>query len=145
MVDRVTPHVRSRIMSKIRSKGTKPEMAVRRMTHALGYRYRLHRRDLAGTPDLVFPGRHKIVFVHGCFWHGHDCKTGRRTITSNQSYWKPKLARNIERDARHIEALRAQGWDVLVVWECETVSDGLRDRLVAFLGPAMPSEFSPPT
>lgn len=107
-------------MGRIRSKGSTPEMIVRRAAHALGYRFRLHRRDLPGTPDLVFPSRRKVVFVHGCWWHQHSgCKkaTGSKTQTS---FWAAKFARNIARDRCAEGALRNGGWDVLVVWECET-------------------------
>ena len=99
----------------------KPEMAVQRITHALGYRYRLHRKDLPGKPDLVFPSRRKVIFVHGCFWHQHDhpgCPITRHP-KSNRRYWLPKLERNAARDAEHLVQLEQLGWDVLVVWECE--------------------------
>ena len=121
MADTVTPKRRSEIMSGIRSKGMKPEMTVRRLLHGMGYRFRLHRRDLPGKPDLVFPGRRKVIFVHGCFWHQHGdsgCKIARRP-KSNQEYWLPKLDRNVALDAEHQASLRGQGWDVLVIWECE--------------------------
>jgi DNA mismatch endonuclease, patch repair protein len=113
---------RSENMRRIRSKGTKPEMLVRRLVHGMGYRYRLHRPDLPGKPDLVFALRGKVIFVHGCFWHKHGdprCPD-RREPQSNQDYWKPKLARNRQRDAEHVAALEAAGWSVLTVWECET-------------------------
>ena len=121
MADTVTSERRSEIMSGIRSKGMKPEMTVRRLLHAMGYRFRLHRRDLPGKPDLVFPGRRKVIFVHGCFWHQHGdpgCKIARRP-KSNLEYWLPKLDRNASRDAEHQASLRDRGWDVLVIWECE--------------------------
>ena len=121
MVDIVSKNRRSEIMSAIRSKGTKPEMAVRRLLHSMGYRYRLHKDGLPGKPDLVFPGRRKVIQVHGCFWHQHaepGCKIVRHP-KSNQDYWLPKLERNVVRDAEQTEQLRAMGWDVLVVWECE--------------------------
>ena len=121
MVDIVTPKRRSQIMSAIRSKGMKPEMTVRRRLHSMGYRYRLHRKDLPGKPDLVFPGQRKVILVHGCFWHQHadpDCKIARRP-KSNKEYWLPKLERNVARDAKHQVQLRELGWDVLVIWECE--------------------------
>ena len=111
----------------------KPEMAVRRLIHRLGYRYRLHRRDLPGTPDLVFGSRRAVVFVHGCFWHQHDCRDGR-VPSSNRDYWEPKLARNVERDARVRGELEALGWRLLVVWECEAKDEmALTERLVTFL------------
>ena len=121
MVDVVTPNRRSQIMSAIRSKGMKPEMTVRRHLHAMGYRYRLHSTNLPGKPDLVFPARRKVILVHGCFWHQHadpGCKIARRP-KSNREYWLPKLERNVTRDAEHQVQLRALGWDVLVIWECE--------------------------
>lgn len=107
-------------MGRIRSKGSIPEMIVRRAAHALGYRFRLHRRDLPGTPDLVFPSRRKVVLVHGCWWHQHPgCKkaTGSKT---QADFWAAKFARNVERDRRVEAALRDDGWDVLTIWECET-------------------------
>ena len=136
MADTVTPKRRSEIMSNIRAKGMKPEMAVRRITHAMGYRYRLHRKDLPGKPDLVFPGRRKVIFVHGCFWHQHAdlaCKISRRP-RSNQDYWLPKLERNVKRDAEHQARLTELGWDVLVIWECDVESgDGIADLIREFL------------
>lgn len=120
MADHLTSEKRSRLMGRIRSKGSTPEMIVRRAAHALGYRFRLHRRDLPGTPDLVFPSRRKVVFVHGCWWHQHPgCKkaTGSKTQTS---FWAAKFARNVARDRCAEAALRNGGWDVLTVWECET-------------------------
>ena len=128
MADTVTPERRSEIMSNIRAKGMKPEMTVRRITHAMGYRYRLHRKDLPGKPDLVFQSRRKVIFVHGCFWHQHTeptCKVARRP-RSNQGYWLPKLERNVARDAEHQAYLTVSGWDVLVLWECDVeVGDGM--------------------
>ncbi len=110
---------RSRNMSQIRSRDTSPEMMVRRLLHGMGYRYRLHARDLPGKPDIVFRLRRKAIFVHGCFWHQHDaCKEGR-IPGSNRSYWVAKLERNIARDGEHLQCLREMGWDVLVIWECE--------------------------
>ena len=136
MVDTVTPKRRSEIMSGIRSKGMKPEMTVRRQLHSMGYRYRLHRRDLPGKPDLVFPARRKIIFVHGCFWHQHAdpaCRIARRP-KSNREYWMPKLERNVARDAENRARLRELGWKVHVIWECE-VRAGSRclDKARAYL------------
>ena len=121
MVDTVTPRRRSEIMSGIRSKGMKPEMIVRRELHSRGYRYRLHRRDLPGKPDLVFPGRRKVIFVHGCFWHQHPDPACRivRQPKSNLEYWMPKLERNVARDAEDCVRLRELGWEIFVIWECE--------------------------
>jgi DNA mismatch endonuclease (patch repair protein) len=113
---------RSENMRAIRGKDTKPEMAVRSLVHGLGYRFRLHRADLPGKPDLAFPARRKVIFVHGCFWHSHACKSGL-IPNSNREFWLPKLRRNKERDARNLDALAQQGWKVLVIWECE-----LKDR-----------------
>jgi DNA mismatch endonuclease, patch repair protein len=117
--DNLTPEQRKRTMTQVHSKDTQPEMRVRRLVHSLGYRYRLHRKELPGTPDLVFPKRRKIIFVHGCFWHGHDCKAGRKRPKANEEYWSAKLARNRDRDTTNQTLLRAQGWDVLTVWECD--------------------------
>jgi DNA mismatch endonuclease (patch repair protein) len=126
VTDKITPEHRSKIMSHIRSKNTAPEMIVRRVVHGMGYRYRLHRKDLPGKPDLVFPGRHKIIFVHGCVWHQHiGCKDGHLP-KSNHKYWIPKLDRNTKRDKKAMEALAEMGWEVLVIWECEITN---RDRL----------------
>lgn len=124
---------RSAVMRRVKGKDTRPEMQVRRLLHAAGYRYRLHRRDLPGTPDLAFPGRRKAVFVHGCFWHGHDCRRGARQPKTNAGYWRAKIARNRERDARNRAALAGLGWGSLTVWECELKQDGLLTRLEDFL------------
>jgi DNA mismatch endonuclease (patch repair protein) len=121
-------------MGRVKGKNTKPEMKVRRLAHALGYRFRLHRKDLPGSPDLVFPGRGKVIFVHGCFWHGHDCARGSRQPRQNADYWRAKIARNVQRDARSAEALQDQGWSVLTLWECELKdAEALSDRLQRFL------------
>ena len=125
-------------MSAIRSTGMKPEMLVRSLVHRMGYRYRLHAKDLPGKPDLVFRPRKKVIFVHGCFWHQHpklSCKDGRPP-KSNTGYWGPKLARNVERDADHLKALKASGWRVLVLWECDVLKGSrvLERRIRAFLG-----------
>lgn len=133
MADKLTPERRSANMARIRAKHTKPEMLVRRIVHGLGYRYRLHRRDLPGTPDLVFSPRRKVIFVHGCFWHLHHCRAGRIPAT-RRHYWEPKLRRNAARDAEHLAALEAAGWQVLTIWECETGDRAaLQARLQAFL------------
>ena len=119
MADVLTPAQRSRCMSAIRSKHTKPEMVVRSLVHAMGFRYRLHVKTLPGTPDLVFPSRRKVIEVRGCFWHMHSC--GRCHIpATRRAWWKAKLLRNVERDTLALKALRRDGWKVLVVWECET-------------------------
>lgn len=136
MVDRITAERRSANMSNIRSEGMKPEMAVRRLAHSLGFRFRLHRKDLPGKPDLVFISKRSVIFVHGCFWHQHpraDCLDGRMP-KSRLDYWGPKLQRNVERDAVAIKELEAQGWRVLVVWECETADmNRLSRKLRQFL------------
>ena len=124
---------RRRIMQAVKTKDTTPEMTVRRLLHSIGYRYRLHRKDLPGKPDVVFPGRKKIVFVHGCFWHGHSCAKGRPP-KSRHEYWQPKLANNVERDRTKQEQLESLGWKVLVVWQCETKErTRLESKLRAFL------------
>ena len=129
-----SPGLRRRTMQAVRSKDTKPEMVVRRLVHSLGYRYRLHRRDLPGVPDLVFPSRRKIIFVHGCFWHGHPCRGEPRLPKTNREYWVPKIARNAERDRNHLSDLDRLGWDVLTIWECELKDKGgLESRLRRFL------------
>jgi DNA mismatch endonuclease (patch repair protein) len=115
----MTPQARRRVMQAIRKKDTEPELAVRRIAYALGYRYRLHDSSLPGTPDLVFRRQKKVIFVHGCWWHRHDCSGGRKTPTSNTKYWAAKFRRNIERDANQLASLDSLGWRVLVVWECE--------------------------
>ncbi|WP_246231805.1 very short patch repair endonuclease [Sinorhizobium alkalisoli] len=122
-------------MARIASKNTKPEMIVRRMVHAMGYRYRLHRRDLPGKPDLVFPSRRAVIFVHGCFWHHHPDPACKDAVLpkSRTDYWSPKLARNEERDKQHVEALAAEGWHVLIIWECEVSAADLSDRIRRFL------------
>lgn len=135
MADRISIEQRSYTMSRIRSKDTKPELTVRRLVHALGYRYRLHRKDLPGSPDLVFGPRRKVIFVHGCYWHGHGCSVGGTGAKSNQTYWGPKITRNKQRDAAVIDALEGAGWSVMVIWECETRNiEKLRPRIKEFLG-----------
>ena len=121
-------------MSKVRSKNTSPELAVRKLIFALGYRYRLHAKNLPGKPDLVFPGRKKVIFVHGCFWHYHDCKIGH-IPKSRLDYWEPKLTARRQRDASNVAALTEMGWRVLVVWECEIKeTEHLENTLRQFLG-----------
>ncbi|MGE0828485.1 MAG: very short patch repair endonuclease [Hyphomonadaceae bacterium] len=126
---------RSAIMRAIKSCNTKPELIVRRAAHGLGYRYSLTRTDLPGKPDLAFVSRRKAIFVHGCFWHGHDCKRGARTPKANAAYWSGKIARNRARDGANAAALVALGWTSLAVWECElSDSSALEKRLRRFLG-----------
>lgn len=106
-------------MSQIKSADTKPEMAIRRALHKRGYRYRTHDRLLPGTPDLVFRGRRRVIFVNGCFWHSHECKYGRVTPGTNSDFWKAKRAATVDRDFHNASELQAAGWQVLTVWECE--------------------------
>lgn len=121
-------------MRAVKSRDTKPEMLVRRTVHGMGYRYRLHRKDLPGKPDLVFPKRRKAIFVNGCFWHGHDCPRGARMPKSNRSYWQKKIGRNKDRDAKSLSEMTRQGWSVLTVWECQMRDErALHNRLRRFL------------
>jgi len=125
---------RSANMRAIRSKGMRPELAVRSLVHKMGYRYRLHKKDLPGRPDLVFPSRRKVIFVHGCFWHAHKHCKAAHLPKSNLEYWGPKLERNRTRDRENIEGLNADGWESMVVWECEVkIQDELEKRLLDFL------------
>jgi DNA mismatch endonuclease (patch repair protein) len=125
---------RSENMRAIRGKDTRPELAVRSLVHRLGYRFRLHRADLPGKPDLAFPGRLKVIFVHGCFWHSHDCKSGL-IPNSNQEFWVRKLMQNKLRDSKNLEALAERGWKALVVWQCELrYPNSIRARIKRFLG-----------
>lgn len=117
--DVFSPAKRSEIMRAVKSRDTKPEIALRKSLHRLGYRYRLNVGDLPGKPDLVFPKYKAVIFVHGCFWHGHACKRGARTPKSNRIYWTEKIARNKERDKKNKIALKALGWRVITVWECQ--------------------------
>lgn len=119
MTDVFPSEKRSWIMSQVREKNTSPELKVRSLIHRLGFRFRLHRKDLPGTPDLVFPSRKKVIFVHGCFWHGHDCARGHRVPKTNSEYWIEKIHRNTVRDVKHQADLKALGWNVMVIWECE--------------------------
>ena len=110
---------RSEIMARVRSANTAPEIRVRKLLHAFGYRFRLHRKDLPGSPDIVFPGRKSVIFVHGCFWHRHEgCAKASRSST-RVDFWDAKFAENVARDKRNIEALKTLGWRILVIWECE--------------------------
>ena len=132
-MDTRTEEQRRRIMQAVRTRDTGPEMIVRRLLHRSGYRYRLHRKDLPGRPDVAFLSQRKAIFVHGCFWHGHGCPKGRLP-KSRLDYWEPKLSGNKERDQRREEELRSMGWDVLVIWQCETADLGdLAGRLHGFL------------
>ena len=139
MADRLTPAQRSANMARIRGKDTKPEIQVRRMLHALGYRFRLHRRDLPGRPDIVLPGRRAAVLVHGCFWHGHPGCRDCVIPATRTEWWTAKIDGNRRRDARNIRRLRGLGWSVTVVWECSLRRpDAVSRRLQRFLGPPGP-------
>lgn len=133
-MDRMSPAERSRQMSLVKSKNTGPELAVRKLVFSMGYRYRIHGAGLPGKPDLVFPGRKKVIFVHGCFWHRHaGCKKAT-TPANDAEYWLPKFARTVERDRQTLDALRELGWGTLVLWECELKDTcALAKKLRAFL------------
>jgi DNA mismatch endonuclease (patch repair protein) len=134
--DVFTPKERSAVMRRVKGRGTAPELIVRRRLWALGARYRLNRADLPGKPDIVLAGRRLAIFVHGCFWHGHDCARGARVPKANRDYWVAKIAANRGRDAASGEALRKAGWRVAVVWECELRPvEALDERLRAWLEP----------
>jgi DNA mismatch endonuclease, patch repair protein len=136
VTDTISPERRSQNMSRIRSKDMAPELHVRRLLHQMGYRYRLHRKTLPGKPDIIFPSRKRVIFVHGCFWHQHSdpaCKI-TRVPKSRLDYWHPKLMRNQERDSRNLHELGKLGWKVLTIWECEVKNTSrLRSRLISFL------------
>ncbi|MCD4728887.1 MAG: very short patch repair endonuclease [Pirellulales bacterium] len=121
-MDTLTPAQRSERMARVRCKDTKPEIAVRRLVHSLGYRYRLHAHSLPGCPDMVFSSRRKVIFVHGCFWHRHKGCPNCRLPKSRLDFWKPKLEANRQRDAKNRNRLRKLGWRILIVWECEVAS-----------------------
>lgn len=130
-----TPEQRSRNMAAIKGKNTKPELAVRRIVHRLGYRFALHRKDLPGNPDIVFPSRKKIIFVHGCYWHMHSCHLGQVVEKTNTEFWQGKRKATVVRDRVRVRALLSQGWDVLEVWACELKDPAiLAGRLTDFLG-----------
>lgn len=141
-VDKLTPRQRSENMRRIRGKDTSPELAVRRIVHRLGFRYRLHVAALPGKPDLVFPRLNKIIEVRGCFWHRHKGCSDSHIPASRRAYWRPKLEGNVRRDKKNRKMLKAAGWDVLVIWACETErgSNGvLADKLLRFLEADGPS------
>src|SRR5579859_4189164 len=117
-MDTLTREERSERMRRVHSKDTTPELKLRKLVWALGYRYRKHRRDVSGSPDLAFMGRRRAIFLHGCFWHRHDCAAGRRTPKSRQAFWDAKFDQNVDRDARVMRQLKVGGWCALVVWEC---------------------------
>ncbi|NHR08841.1 DNA mismatch endonuclease Vsr [Chromobacterium haemolyticum] len=133
-MDTLTPEERSQRMARVRSVDTKPEMFVRKLIHGMGYRYRLHCRDLPGKPDLVFRSRKAIIFVHGCFWHRHEMCSLARMPKSRVEFWSAKLEGNRLRDALKIAALQASGWRILIVWECQLkLKEQLAERLRHFL------------
>lgn len=135
MTDTLTKAERSERMSRVRNKDTKPEMLVRRLVHGLGFRYRLHARDLPGRPDLVFRGARRAIFVHGCFWHRHPACRNTRMPKSKLAFWRPKLLGNRRRDLRDQRRLLDLGWRALVIWECEVRDPAiLKKRLDRFLG-----------
>ncbi len=132
-MDPLTPSERSRIMSLVKSKNTRPELLVRKIIHRMGYRYRLHKSDLAGSPDIVFTSRRKVIFIHGCFWHRHNCANGRRLPRSRVEFWENKLKGNRKRDLRNIRSLKRDGWKILVVWECQIAAPAFETKLHQFL------------
>jgi DNA mismatch endonuclease, patch repair protein len=135
MADVHNPEQRSRNMAAIKGSNTKPELTVRRLLHRVGFRYVLHSKGLPGRPDLVFPSRRKAIFVHGCYWHCHDCRYGNVAPKTNTAFWQEKRAKNVARDLEQQKALASQGWKVVVVWECETRDQAsLLERLETFLG-----------
>lgn len=136
-MDRLSPTARSALMSKVRGKNTKPELAIRKLLSSLGYRYRLHYKKLPGRPDIALVGRKKAIFINGCFWHGHSCKRGALP-TSNAEFWQKKISGNASRDKKNRAAIRKMGWSVLTVWECELQSpERITARLLAFLEDAV--------
>jgi DNA mismatch endonuclease, patch repair protein len=139
-MDKLTPYARSLNMSRIRSRDTSPELAVRRALYKAGLRFRLHVRTLPGKPDLVFSSRRACVFVHGCFWHGcPNCVDGTRKVKSNRAYWSAKIEGNRRRDARHVASLRAAGWAVFVIWECQVRETARLNRLARKIKTLKPS------
>lgn len=130
MADVFAPDKRSAVMRAVKSRDTTPEIAVRRVAHAQGLRFRLNRSDLPGKPDLVFPSRRAAIFVHGCFWHGHDCVRGSRMPATNRDYWRAKIGRNMARDRASLAALKKLGWRAVVIWECETRDAERLKRLI---------------
>lgn len=146
MSDVFTPEKRSAVMARVKGKNTTPELKVRKALTALGARYRLNRKDLPGTPDIVLPGRRLAIFVHGCFWHGHDCPRGARTPKANREYWTAKVARNVARDQRTSGELSAAGWRVETLWECELKHGAaLSERLQRLLQQTPLTPRSPPS
>lgn len=131
-MDTLTKKERSALMSKIRGKNTNPEMIIRKFLWAEGHRYRLHRKDLPGCPDIVFPSKRKVVFIHGCFWHGHKCRKDKLPKTRT-IFWKQKIEKNKLRDSASVRKLRGLGWKVLTIWECEIKKPRTRQKILDFL------------
>lgn len=138
LVEDVNPEVRSAIMRRVRGKNTRPELVVRKALHKLGFRYKLHESSLPGKPDLVLPRYRAVVFVHGCFWHGHKCRRGARLPLANRNYWEQKLARNQSRDLRNRTCLEELGWQVLIVWECQLIGNDIPADLPVRIRRSMP-------
>ena len=133
-MDSVSPEKRSWIMAQVKGRDTKPEKAVRSLLHRMGYRFRLQRKDLQGKPDIVLPKYHTVIFVHGCYWHRHDCPNGRRLPKSRLDFWLPKLEGNRERDLKKQTLLRELGWNVMIIWECMIRDESaLRENIRSFL------------
>lgn len=132
-MDKLTVKQRSSLMSRIKSRGSIPEMVVRSTLHRLDYRFRLHRKDLPGSPDLVFPRTRKVIFVHGCFWHAHSCPRGQSVPKTNEEFWTSKIAKNKLRDVEQIALLKRSGWHVLVIWECEISAGTWLPKALKFL------------
>lgn len=137
MTDVLTPEQRRKCMASIRNKDTKPETIVRKLVHAMGYRYRLHRKDLPGKPDLVFSRMRKVIFVHGCFWHLHRCRYGRVKPKTNAQFWNDKRELNRMRDIKNRRLIKNMGWNSLIVWECNIMDkrkrQQLESRIISFL------------
>jgi DNA mismatch endonuclease (patch repair protein) len=132
-MDKITPEQRSLNMARVKSRNTALEIQIRSLVHKLGYRFRLHRKDLPGTPDLIFPKRRSAVFINGCFWHGHNCSKAKLPA-SNRIFWEAKIKKNVERDTRVVVQLAEKGWRVLTIWQCQTKDmNALQERLTIFL------------
>jgi DNA mismatch endonuclease (patch repair protein) len=133
-MDSVSPEKRSWVMAQVKGRNTRPEKVVRSLLYSMGYRFRLHRRDLPGKPDIVLPKYRAALFVHGCYWHRHDCPNGQRFPKSRLDFWRPKLEGNKKRDIQKQAFLREEGWNVLIIWECQLRdTDALRENIRAFL------------
>lgn len=133
MPDRISKETRSKIMSSIKSQNTKPEILLRKILFSEGFRYRIHKKDLPGRPDIVLSKYNTVIFVNGCFWHGHNCSigSGQRKPKSNEEYWNNKIKKNIERDEINREALRKEGWNIITIWECETKDENKMNELLS--------------